>query len=53
MCVKINKRVRIDKQIRRNHYGRRRDQSLFDTDLTVLQDGERVSFAKRLQIHGV
>jgi hypothetical protein len=38
---------------RREYYGSRRDQDLFDTDLTLLHNGERVSFAKRLQVYGV
>jgi hypothetical protein len=33
--------------------GSRRNQSLFDADLTLLHDGERVSFAKGVQVHGI
>jgi hypothetical protein len=33
------------------YHGSRRDQNLFDTDLTLLQDGERVSFAERVCIY--
>ena len=33
--------------------GSRRNQSLFDADLTLLHDGERVSFAEGVHVHGI
>ena len=41
------------KRARRDHYARRRNQDLLDTDVTLLQDGERVPFAEGLQIHRI
>jgi hypothetical protein len=56
MCVRMEKRITSHQRKRKGRridYGSGRNQGLFDTDLTLLQDGEGVSFAKRLQIQGL